>query len=129
MTASNEADKDYAELRAVLDEAFIQATRGKGAKRHANGKPWTQQPVFAISEVVGTGFAAGQALKKLGEATRMIERSEFAAAREELLGAIVYAAALSHMLKERVVPFPRGYGPHAGLSGFGDIARVNTPDD
>lgn len=100
MTASNEHDNNYAVLKAALDAAYDQAATGKGAERHANGKPWTEQPIFTISEAVGPGFCHGQAIKKLTEAASMMKRGGHAAARHEVLGAIVYAAALVRMLDE-----------------------------
>lgn len=97
MTANN-----YAALERVLDDALRQSRDGKGAKRHADGRPWEDQPLMRISCIVGTGFVHGQALKKLGEAAGMIERGELHAAREEVLGAIVYAAALAHLLVQKM---------------------------
>ena len=86
----------YSVLRAILEDAYAQAASGKGAERHANGRPWTEQPINTITEAVGVGFPAGQAMKKLGEAMGMLRRGEADAARREILGAIVYAAALAH---------------------------------
>ena len=86
----------YAALRAILEDAYAQAASGKGAERHANGRPWTEQPINTITEAVGVGFPAGQAVKKLTEAMGMLRRGEADAARREILGAIVYAAALAH---------------------------------
>ena len=86
----------YATLRAILDEAYAQSAKGKGAERHANGKPWADQPINTITEAVGAGFPAGQAMKKLTEAMGMLRRGDAAGARREVLGAIVYAAALAH---------------------------------
>lgn len=85
-----EDDSDYGALRAVLDLAYAQAAHGKGRERHANGLPFTDQPIFAIADMVGDGFLSGQAIKKIQEAQRM----DSAAAQREILGAIVYLAAL-----------------------------------
>ena len=84
----------YAALRAILDEAFEQSASGKGAERHANGQPWDEQPINTIAATVGVGFPAGQAIKKLSEAVGMLRRGQSDAARREVLGAIVYAAAM-----------------------------------
>ena len=86
----------YSVLRAILDDAYAQAASGKGAERHANGQVWSRQPINTITEAVGPGFPAGQAIKKLIEALGMLRRGEADAARREILGAIVYAAALAH---------------------------------
>lgn len=84
---------EYDELEKVLDAAYHQAAHGKGRERHANNKPWIEQPIFTITNAVGVGFPAGQAIKKLEESIGMYERGELGAAMAELLGAIVYTAA------------------------------------
>lgn len=84
----------YMELAAVLEAAYNQAAYGKGAERHANDDPWTEQPIFKIAEQVGDGFNAGQVIKKVQEAQQMAARGEYAKAQHEVLGAIVYAASL-----------------------------------
>ena len=81
----------YQYLRDVLDEAFMQASQGKGAERHANGLPFDQQPMQVISDLLDSdAFMVGQAFKKAQEAMRM----EPAAARREYLGAICYLAGV-----------------------------------
>lgn len=87
---------DYASLRRVLDLALRQAADGKGAERHANGKPFTEQPMLEISRMVGWQFCLGQAIKKTQEASRM----EADAAKRELLGAINYLAGAYLTLEE-----------------------------
>lgn len=82
----------YAPLAAVLDAALMQAARGKGAERHANGAIFTEQPMQLIARMVGLGFPLGQVLKKAAEAHGMVQRGDRDAARRELLGVIVYAA-------------------------------------
>lgn len=93
-------DPMYRELRDVLEAAYHQAASGKGAERHADGKPWTEQPIFVIADQVGDGFNAGQAIKKIQEARQMAARGEYTKARHEILGTIVYAASL-HVLWAR----------------------------
>lgn len=83
----------YEKLRAVLEEAYDQSARGKGKERHANDRPFDRQPIAEITRMVGIGFPAGQAIKKASEAIGMSARGQGEAARRELLGAIVYAAA------------------------------------
>ena len=91
----------YTTLRAILDEAYAQSAEGKGAERHANGRPWADQPINTITATVGPGFPAGQAIKKLTEAMGMLRRGEGEAARREVLGAIVYAAAVAHHIGDK----------------------------
>lgn len=88
----------YTELAAVLRRAYLQASAGKGAERHAQDLPFTEQPMQKLIQLYGVGFAMGQAGKKMQEAMRM----DTDAAVRELLGAIVYCAgAVIHMEKER----------------------------
>lgn len=91
----------YGALRDVLDEAFMQAASGKGAERHANGRPFHRQPIMEVGRIVGPGFAAGQVMKKAGEAIGMVRRQELGAAERELLGVIVYAAAAIILIREK----------------------------
>lgn len=84
----------YYALLGVLVDAYNQAAIGKGAERHANDDLWTEQPIFKIAQQVGDGFNAGQTIKKVQEAQQMAARGEYAKARHEILGAIVYAASL-----------------------------------
>ena len=84
----------YAELDDVLSAAYDQAAYGKGAERHANDDPWTEQPIFKIASQAGDGFNVGQVIKKVQEAQQMAARGENDKARHEVLGAIVYAASL-----------------------------------
>lgn len=81
----------YESLRRVFDEAFIQASSGKGAERHGNGLPFDQQPMQVISDLLDSDVGMlFQALKKLQEGSRM----DRAAARREYLGAINYIAGV-----------------------------------
>jgi hypothetical protein len=78
----------YEDLRAVLDRAFDQATKGKGAERHAQGRPFNDQPMQHLIDLYGQGFSLGQAGKKMQESMRLPHDRAVA----ELLGAIVYIA-------------------------------------
>lgn len=80
--------KGYEQLAAVLEAAYDQAAKGKGAERHANSKPFHEQPMQDLIALYGPGFALGQAAKKMQEAQRMNRD----AAERELLGAINYIA-------------------------------------
>jgi hypothetical protein len=90
----------YEPLERVLNGAYAQAAFGKGKERHANEKPFLQQPLMEIVRSHGIGFATGQAAKKGQEAIGMISRGENDAAKKELLGAIVYLAAACLYIEE-----------------------------
>ena len=108
----------YEELAGILDgvaadkgvrldectfmaEALEQAAGGKGRERHANAKPWHEQPILEIQHVLGNdGFALGQAMKKVQEA----ERLPWDRGREEFKGAIVYLAAAHLFLRGTTAP-------------------------
>lgn len=87
----------YHGLSNVLADALDQAQLGKGHERHAQDKPFGEQPMQKLIELHGRGFAYGQAGKKAQES----ERLSYEAARRELLGAIVYiAGAVINLDKE-----------------------------
>lgn len=94
-----EPDK-YEPLRRVLDAAYEQAASGKGSARHANGRPFLQQPILENTRQVGLAGPVFQVMKKAQEAVGMAARGETAAAKAELYGAIVYAAAAVLFLEE-----------------------------
>lgn len=89
-------NEGYGPLRRVLDDAYTQASSGKGKERHANGKRFVDQPLFDVMNSHGVGFATGQAAKKASESLGM----EKEAAYHELLGAIVYLSAAALKRKE-----------------------------
>lgn len=91
---------DYQPLERILSQAYAQAANGKGRKRHARNKPFLKQPIMEIGRMVGSGYAAGQAMKKVQEAVHMGNREEFPAAKAEILGAINYLAALYILVEE-----------------------------
>jgi len=76
----------YDSLGCVLLRAWQQAAEGKGAERHGQERPFEDQPMQRLIDLYGTGFALGQAAKKMQEAQRMDKD----AAVRELLGAINY---------------------------------------
>ena len=86
------APAGYEDLAEVLTAALMQAAAGKGSERHGNGLPFAAQPMAEITRAHGLGFPLGQSEKKGREATGMVARGEFDAARRELLGAINYVA-------------------------------------
>jgi hypothetical protein len=101
MWGDDKSVSDYTPLRAVLDAAYNQSAHGKGKVRHANAKPFTQQPIMEIGRMVGVGYQLGQAMKKAQEAGGMAQRGELEAARAELLGAIVYLSAAHVLIGEQ----------------------------
>jgi len=76
---------NYGSLSVVLNEAFMQASQGKGLERHANGESFENQ-LICLLERMGLSFCEGQAVKKIVEAHRT-------GSEEDKLGAIVYIAA------------------------------------
>ena len=90
--------KGYEPLGGILDAALHQAQAGKGKERHANGKPFLQQPIMEIGRMVGPGYATGQAMKKAQESARLPTRE---AQVRELLGAINYLAAAALLIEEQ----------------------------
>ena len=87
----------YEPLRRVLYLALQQASGGKGAERHAMGKPFDRQPMLEISRMIGGPQGClYQAMKKTQEASRMSPD----AAKRELLGAINYLAGAYLLLEE-----------------------------
>lgn len=95
---ARDVDNKYAPLKAVLDDALNQASKGKGNMRHANELPFREQRMFTIEKRVGSGFIIGQALKKIEESLGM----PAAQAYHELLGAIVYTSGRAILLKEQI---------------------------
>jgi hypothetical protein len=99
----------YEPLARILDEALAQAQSGKGKERHANALPFDEQPILAISRLLGggvegTGF---QAIKKMQEAVGMLKRGNPQAAVRELLGSIVYTAAMVLLIEEQDPKTPK----------------------
>lgn len=113
----------YEQLAAVLQDAYDQAAKGKGAARHGTGKPFHEQPMQDLIRLYGPGFALGQAGKKMQESQRM-DRD---AAERELLGAIVYIAGAIIAARGRVAD-----GKAAAVKGpspteiFDGMARLNA---
>jgi len=93
-------DAPYAPLREVLNRALEQAAHGKGADRHANGQPFTDQPIMVIARMSGLAFHIGQSMKKAQEASTMAGRGNPQNAVFELLGAINYLAAAVILIEE-----------------------------
>jgi hypothetical protein len=62
--------------------------------------PWHHQPILVNARQVGPGGPAMQVMKKAGESVTMAGNLNFASAKAEALGAIVYAAALYKLYEE-----------------------------
>lgn len=90
----------YEDLAAVLEAALLQAAQGKGRERHANDRPFKEQPLLLITRSLGLGFPLGQVIKKTMEADGMARRGAKLPAKYEMLGAIVYLAAAVVALDE-----------------------------
>lgn len=83
---------DYRGLYSVLMDALDQACNGKGKERHANDKPFEEQPMQTFSDALGSPQGLGfQVMKKTAEAMGMDEPERQI---RELLGAINYAAGM-----------------------------------
>mgnify|MGYP000219497332 CR=1 FL=1 len=90
----------YDSLREVLNNAFNQASIGKGKERHATDEPFTQQPILTIARLLDNHPAASllfQAMKKITESGRLPTDRGIA----ELYGAIVYISAAILFLEEK----------------------------
>lgn len=94
---------DYAALRTILNDAYTQAASGKGKERHANDRPFLQQPICEIGRMLGSVCDGElyQAIKKAQEASNMLERGDHGKAEHELLGAINYLAAAVILIREQ----------------------------
>jgi hypothetical protein len=91
--------KGYESLTNVLARAYTQAALGKGADRHAGNRPFDEQPMQSISDLLGSNVGLlYQAMKKIQESQRLDKD----AAIRELLGAINYiAGAIINMEKHQ----------------------------
>lgn len=78
----------YKGLRRVLEEALLDASDGKGARRHGSPAPFEDQPMLLVRGLVGPGFTRGQALKKIIESRGLAPMQ----AARELRHAIIYLA-------------------------------------
>lgn len=100
MPASYSTDSNYDDLHEILSAAYSQAAFGNGKDRHANGRPFSRQPIMEIGRMCGLGYPTGQAQKKTQEAVGMFSRGEHDRAEAEMLGAINYLAAAIMLIRE-----------------------------
>lgn len=91
----------YEKLAAVLQAAYNQAAIGKGRERHANNKPFHEQPMCAISRNLGSiDGLLYQATKKPQEARGLPTRAR---ALAEIYGAINYLAGAAILIEEGII--------------------------
>lgn len=95
-----EAD-GYEDLARILLSAFDQSAHGKGKQRHANGRPFKEQPIMALARLTGIDAHAYQISKKATEASAMFKRGDLEAAMAEFRGVIIYAAAAILLAEEQ----------------------------
>jgi hypothetical protein len=100
---NKEEPTGYEDLEEILHEAFLQASEGKGRERHADNLPFLQQDIIQITSLTGILGPAYQVIKKIKEAGRMLKRGERDKAVIEILGAIVYAAAIGIAIKKEKI--------------------------
>jgi hypothetical protein len=79
-------------LERIFEEAVEQVSSGKGDERHGNGTGFLSQPWVSITDTHGVGFLTGQAHKKIMEAVKNREDTNYLWYKRELLGAINYLA-------------------------------------
>lgn len=79
-------------LERIYQQALEQVSSGKGDERHGNGKCFLSQPWVSITQTHGTGFLTGQAQKKIIEAVKNKEQTNYLWYKREILGAINYLA-------------------------------------
>ena len=80
----------YYSLLEVFEEAYKQASEGKGKDRHASeGEAFEDQPICEMARRLGHGGPLYQAVKKIYESQGL----EGERGVSELLGAINYIAA------------------------------------
>lgn len=91
----------YEKLAAVMAKAYDQAARGKGKDRHANGKPFHEQPMLATCRNLGSiDGMLYQATKKSMEARGLPTRER---ALAEIYGAINYLAGAAILIEEGII--------------------------
>lgn len=94
-------DTRFDSLRRELDEAFAQASAGKGMERHGDDGPFEDQINVRIARELGPAFPVGQAVKKLIEGLRMYRDGSTTAAIREWHGAVVYACMAIIVARKR----------------------------
>lgn len=107
----------YESLANILERAYGQAAHGKGAERHACQRPFTEQPMQTISELLQSPVGLlYQAMKKIQESQRLDKD----AGVRELLGAINYIAGA-------IIFMETDQGP--AQMGLPLMSRFDEPED
>lgn len=97
---SDAVPNTHASLERVFALAVEQSQSGKGADRHGNGQSFDDQPIFTLNRPLGTNHGAlFQVLKKTTESAKLASTGRVGMAKNELLGAMVYAAAAYLLLE------------------------------
>lgn len=97
----------YESLSNILQRAYAQAAIGKGAQRHACDRPFSEQPMQTISELLQSPVGLlYQAMKKIQESQRLDKD----AAVRELLGAINYIAGAVIFIESQPLSDEAKYG-------------------
>lgn len=86
---------NYQPIQDVLNRAYAQAESGKGAERHGQDLPFTDQPMQTISRLIGSHHGMiYQAIKNAQESTRLptVDRqvAELLWAVNYLCGAVIF---------------------------------------
>ncbi len=93
-------------ITAPLDEIFAackeQVASGKGAERHGNNQPITEQPIYTGAQIFGPSALLFQSWKKTAETVRLLEMDNgYERALREIYGAINYLAVAALFIKEK----------------------------
>ncbi len=88
-------------LKEIFEDAINQAANGKGMERHGTSEDFEKQPLYDIAKITGLRGPMYQVFKKTHEAIHCLEKGTFTKdeAYTELLGALVYLGAMTHMVK------------------------------
>ena len=123
MTGNLDVPDEYAALYRVYEDAYEQASEGKGRERHASeGEAYEDQIICEVTRRLGPGYPLGQAVKKIYESQRIGGEKGIA----ELLGAINYIAAAVIVMREGVETAPKAEAqPECNP---GDTVLVTMPD-
>jgi len=98
VNSENEGVKGYESLRKELDEAFYRASEGKGHERHANGKPFDQQPIIGLNDILNSlDGALFQIMKKCAEIQNIKDPER---KLKEMDDVIVYGAATKILIRK-----------------------------
>jgi hypothetical protein len=118
----------YESLAEILQEALDQAQSGKGKERHAHDEPFDKQEICNGARLCGLGAMAFQVRKKTLEAVRLIERGGAEKGEPDILGAIVYAAAMLLVAREqKPMKWVEPVEPGLGAAGFVKVEPETKP--